>query len=96
MVTVSTVAAKAPSAYEYLSVDAAAAELEVTFNGVSNGVTARINGSNVKVVTKAQYLRHFNTSEETRYGETVVAKFHCHDANGDGVLTLEEVNTLCD
>ena len=94
--TVSTVAAKAPSAYEYLVVDAASAELEVTFNGVSNGATASVNGSNVKVVTKAQYLGFFNTSEETRYGQSVVVKFQCHDVNGDGVLTLEEVNTLCD
>ena len=96
MVTVSTVAAKAPSAYEYLSVDTASAELEVTFNGVSNGITARINGSDVKVITKSQYLGFFNTSEETRYGQNEVAKFHCHDVNSDGVLTLEEVNTLCD
>ena len=95
MVTISTVAAKAPSGYEYLSLNSDAVELEAIFDHVSNGLTARVSGYEVKVVTRTQYMDFFNTTGETRYGQYVVAKFECHDVNGDGVLTLDEVNVLC-
>ena len=96
LVIMSTAPAKAPSGYEYLSETSESDEVAEIFDRVSNGMTARINGQQVKVVSKAQYMDFFTTSEETRYGQYVAAKFQCHDIDGDGYLTIDEVNTLCD
>jgi hypothetical protein len=66
-----------------------------TFEDASNGA----NKDGVDVITMDGYLAYFKVDDlirETAYGRNVVAKFHLHDTNGDGVLTFEETQLLCD
>ncbi|KAH0848793.1 hypothetical protein AYO21_08234 [Fonsecaea monophora] len=73
----------------------ALAELEATFDSVSKG--KKSNGTSV--ITLDQYLGFFNVADdgtETDFGKHVEAKFRAHDRDGDGLLTLEEAQLLCD
>lgn len=65
------------------------------FKDASDSVTEH----GVDVITLDGYLAYFNVDAlnlETAYGRSVVEKFHLHDTDGDGVLTFEETQLLCD
>ncbi|OQV01615.1 hypothetical protein CLAIMM_06940 [Cladophialophora immunda] len=71
------------------------AELEETFDFVSKG--RKRNGTSI--ITLDQYFSFFNVADngtETDFGKRVEAKFRAHDKNGDGLLTVEEAQLLCD
>ncbi|KIX93482.1 uncharacterized protein Z520_10902 [Fonsecaea multimorphosa CBS 102226] len=70
-------------------------ELEETFDFVSKG--EKRNGTSI--ITLEQYFGFFNVSSngtQTVFGKFVEAKFRAHDKNGDGLLTVEEAQLLCD
>ncbi|EXJ69624.1 uncharacterized protein A1O5_07660 [Cladophialophora psammophila CBS 110553] len=69
--------------------------LQETFDRVSNGKEK--NGTSI--ITLDQYFGFFNVTDngtETDFGKHVEAKFRAHDRNGDGSLTVEEAQLLCD
>jgi hypothetical protein len=71
------------------------AAAESLFKLAANGVTS----DGVDVITLTGYLDFFNITDLTResgYARSVVEKFHFHDRNGDGMLTFEESQMLCD
>lgn len=68
-------------------------EVEDTFDRVREGGTFL----QAKVITLGQYLSFFNVTDiQSQWGQGVVDKFRAHDRNGDGYLTLDEINLFCD
>ncbi|KAJ9603107.1 hypothetical protein H2200_012402 [Cladophialophora chaetospira] len=71
------------------------ADLKETFTHVCGGRTH--NGANV--VNLDDYYGYFNVTADqkgTDFAKSVRAKFHTHDINGDGFLTMDEAELLCD
>jgi hypothetical protein len=90
-----------PQPYPYGSAAAPAydaqmlADVQQTFARVGQG--RRHNG--IAVIDLEDYFGFFNVAEdrkETGFGKSVEAKFHAHDINGEGMLTLDEVKLRCD
>lgn len=70
-------------------------EAQTAFKDASKGAKA----GGIDVITYDGYLEYFDIhglNRETEYGQSVARKFHMHDHNGDGVLTFEETQLLCD
>ncbi|KAJ9607586.1 hypothetical protein H2200_007664 [Cladophialophora chaetospira] len=70
-------------------------DLKARFDHVSGGKTH--NG--VEAVTLDDYFSFFNITndqQESPLAKNVAAKFQAHDVNGDGVLTFNEVQLVCD
>ena len=71
------------------------AELQDTFTRVCGG--RRHNG--VDVIDLDDYFDYSNVTADRRdtvYAKNVELKFHAHDTNGDGLLTLDEAELRCD
>ena len=71
------------------------AEFQETFDHMRNGRTS--NG--VGVVNLDDYYTFFNVTADRRdtiFAKSVEAKFHVHDINGDGLMTMDEGMLRCD
>lgn len=77
---------------------AALAHVQETFDKVSGGM--QVGGR--RVVAREQYLAFFNVSGSSvdgngdAFAQSVLDKFHAHDQDGDGYLTLQEIQLFCD
>ncbi|EXJ59179.1 hypothetical protein A1O7_06611 [Cladophialophora yegresii CBS 114405] len=71
------------------------AQLEHTFDRVCAG---RIHKGR-RAFDLDQYFGFFNVTDAQKggdYANSVEAKFRAHDIDGDGLLTLDEIQLVCD